>query len=70
MKDRSWTLCLGNEFDKHPERNKYKYDIQDVMEVENTVSPETLVGAPKDLPRNDWPVLRCNTPGIAEMGPE
>ena len=38
--------------------------IQDVIEVENTVSPQMLVGAPKDRPKNDWPVFRCSAPGV------
>ena len=39
-------------------------DVQDVIEVENTVSPKTLRGAPKERPWNDWPVFRCRTAGI------
>ena len=31
----------------------------DVIEVEKTVSPYTLLGAPNDLPENFSPVLRC-----------
>ena len=33
------------------------------MEVEKTVSPNTLVGAPKALPAKDCPVLRWSTAG-------
>ena len=33
-------------------------DSQDVMDVEKTVSPQMLVGAPKERPTNDCPVFR------------
>ncbi len=36
---------------------------QDVIEVENTVSPKMLRGAPKERPANDWPVFRWRTAG-------
>lgn len=39
------------------------------MEVEKTVSPKILLGAPKDLPTKDCPVLRCNAPGAAVTEP-
>ena len=32
--------------------------IQEVIDVENTVSPKMLRGAPNDLPVKDWPLLR------------
>lgn len=32
--------------------------------MENTVSPHTLLGAPKDRPANDWPVFKCSTDGV------
>ena len=38
-----------------------KGNSQEVMEVENTVSPNTLFGAPKDFPANDCPVFRWKT---------
>jgi hypothetical protein len=41
-------------------------DLQEVMEVENTVSPKMLFGAPNDRPLYDCPDLRCNTAGGAE----
>ena len=37
--------------------------LQEVMEVENTVSPKMLLGAPNDRPWKDWPVLRWRTAG-------
>lgn len=40
-----------------------------MIEVEKTVSPKVLLGAPKDRPRKDWPVLRCKTAGRALFGP-
>ena len=36
---------------------------QDVMDVEKTVSPKILRGAPKERPWKDWPVLRWRTAG-------
>ena len=36
----------------------------DVMEVEKTVSPKILRGAPNEEPVNDWPVLRWRTAGM------
>lgn len=44
-------------------------DIQDVMDVEKTVSPNVLFGEPNDRPWKDCPVLRCKTAGKAEFGP-
>lgn len=44
-----------------PERTRG--NAHEVMDVENTVSPNMLVGAPNDRPVNDWPDLRCNTAG-------
>ena len=38
-----------------------RFYAQEVIEVENTVSPNTLFGAPKDTPGKDSPVLRCRT---------
>lgn len=38
--------------------------VQDVIEVENTVSPQMLRGAPKDLPEKVSPDLRCSTAGM------
>ena len=32
--------------------------VQDVIEVEKTVSPNKLTGAPKDFPAKDCPVFR------------
>jgi hypothetical protein len=43
--------------------------IQDVMDVEKTVSPKMLLGAPNDRPWKDCPVLRCKTAGKDEFGP-
>jgi hypothetical protein len=40
--------------------------LQEVIEVEKTVSPKRLRGAPKDLPVKDWPVLRCRAAGRPE----
>ncbi len=36
---------------------------QDVIDVENTVSPQMLRGAPKERPVNDWPVFRWSAAG-------
>jgi len=44
-------------------------DIQDVMDVEKTVSPKMLLGEPNDRPWKDCPDLRCKTAGKAEDGP-
>jgi hypothetical protein len=35
-----------------------KTNEHEVIEVENTVSPKALLGAPKDVPLKDWPVFR------------
>lgn len=43
-------------------------NIQEVIEVEKTVSPNTLLGAPNERPWKVWPVLRCNAAGRAEGG--
>ena len=43
-------------------------DLQDVMDVENTVSPKILFGAPNERPRYDCPVLRCKTAGGIPTG--
>ena len=44
--------------------------VHDVMEVEKTVSPKMLRGAPNERPANDWPVFRCKTAGIDDPGIE
>ena len=38
-------------------------DSQEVIEVEKTVSPKILFGAPNDRPANDWPVFRWRIAG-------
>ena len=39
------------------------HDSQDVMDVEKTVSPQMLVGAPKERPTNDCPVFKWSVAG-------
>lgn len=40
-----------------------KFHIHEVIDVEKTVSPKMLVGAPNDRPVNDCPVFRWRTAG-------
>ena len=38
-------------------------NVQEVIEVEKTVSPKMLWGAPNERPLKDCPVFRCRTAG-------
>ena len=42
--------------------------LQEVIDVEKTVSPKTLLGAPNERPLNDCPVLRWSTAGSDGAG--
>lgn len=71
MRDQSLIRCLQprrlsvSDF----ERVEYMY-IQEVIEVEKTVSPKILFWLPNAFPVNDWPVLRWRTAGVALVDAE
>jgi hypothetical protein len=48
----------------HHVKGGKKKNIQEVMDVEKTVSPKILFGLPKDFPTKDCPVFRWSTAGM------
>ncbi len=43
--------------------NHFLKDVQEVMDVEKTVSPQMLRGAPNARPAYDCPLFKCKTAG-------
>lgn len=44
-------------------QNHRETDLQEVIDVEKTVSPQIDLVLPKLVPVNDWPDLRCSVAG-------
>jgi hypothetical protein len=55
---------LHKKRERKTERESREYGAHEVIEVEKTVSPKMLRGAPNERPVKDWPVLRWRTAGM------